>query len=370
MLKYFITTFFIISNAFAIDCPQKGKTVVCHAGSEINPNFVNICVDFGSLWGHFAHHSKDSYGECPVQASKPYACNAGIKHETPPNNICKDLTTGDYVENCDGLISCMCSYGGDTQNRTDFMNFTYKNRENEQENKRVTGADIDTFATAFTNQEFGKYEILSESLTFNFGSERLGAEYFVDLCVERPTSSQDYAQVSALLILDGNILRRSPYIGQSQLMLKSSLFCTNDLSEPWKVYNQLVYNNSYSPYPFSGAHLNHYSPKSNLCVHRYTFLEEVNVPYLRDWEHSNVKASITIDTLEEDNNDGPIQICHVQKLRGNNYQCTNMNFPSSENYIDYILTYNNVSDWRQDHNHDYRGQCLSPCGPLQGNISF
>lgn len=89
------------------------------------------------------------------------------------------------------------------------------------------------------------------------------------------------------------------------------------------------------------------------------------INHMRKWTHQNVKANTFLDTYEDLPADEPIQICHVKKVSRKSYQCQNLRFDNGEDYIQYVLTYNNVRAWRQDHQHDYRGYCQSPCAPLR-----
>jgi hypothetical protein len=89
---------------------------------------------------------------------------------------------------------------------------------------------------------------------------------------------------------------------------------------------------------------------------------------MRKWTHLNVMASSLVningDTVTPNK---PVEICHVQPIKNQGrvtYSCSDLSFVSGENYIQYILQYNNVAAFRQDHQHDYEGRCESTCGPL------
>lgn len=366
-----LVTLFLSVHAHAIQCDQKTKTIVCHAGSEINPNYVNICVDFAALWGHFAHHSMDMYGECPTQSKQPYACNAGIKHLAPTATICYQNDNFLTSTNCDDSENCTCSYAQDEQNKLDYLKLDYSNIDGQEiEGSKLTQASKTAqYATAFDRSEFGKYKIETETLNFNLGSERIGSEYFVDICMESPgADNREKFNLDIALTLADGVLNQSPYVSMTNLKIKTEIYCKKNMKNLNKVFRNLVYETSYNSYTTGGMFLNPSISKNDFCVVRHLFKENQNISYMRKWKHLNVKASSLVDNNEEDvTEDGPFDICHVQqtKVRGKKtYQCEDLRFTSGENYINYILVYNNVRAWRQDHQHDYKGRCESVCGPL------
>jgi hypothetical protein len=138
-----------------------------------------------------------------------YACDAGLVHTNPAGRVCYDrrtlnscnpkvaCTTGD---NCD----CVCTGGGlgDRYNndqgeyRLDFMTASYGNwTDNGVKVGHVTTKKYTAGASSFKrlfadNSKFGKQ---LTALSFDLGSERYGAEYFVDVCfratqIEYPSS--------------------------------------------------------------------------------------------------------------------------------------------------------------------------------------
>lgn len=351
-------------------CAKKTQTKICHAGSTQNPNHVEICVDFAALWGHFAHHPMDTYGECPTSLNEPYACNAGIKHLAPVTKICQQLDNNLTATDCDGSSHCVCSEAYDEQYALDFMQFSYQARENSStDSKTVQASRTYEYNTAFTDEELGKYEIHTDTLDFNLGSERIGSEYFVDICIENfgADTTQNYELDVSLSLADG-VLSQSPYATMTDLTINTEVYCNSDMDNLSNVYNYQVYSSGYRRYSTGGMFFTPNVNKDNFCVVRHFFKENDQLSYLRKWSHLNVMANSLIDINDDDTTSNEqIQICHVKEIkkRGRKtYQCSDLSFNSGENYINYILQYNNVSSWRQDHQHDYEGRCESICRKL------
>ena len=96
-------------------CGSLNKIKICHTGAGADPvkNGVEICTDFGALWGHLVQHPSDKIGDCGVNLEenlKVWACNAGIKHLDHQDTDCFDMNQGGVkVESCQGLTNCLCS---------------------------------------------------------------------------------------------------------------------------------------------------------------------------------------------------------------------------------------------------------------------
>jgi hypothetical protein len=351
-------------------CSKKTQTKICHAGSVQNPNFQEICVDFAALWGHFAHHPMDMYGECPKTLNEPYACNAGIRHLAPTTKICHQLDNNLSSLDCSGSKHCICSEANDEQYALDFMQFTFEHKDSSSlDSKAVQASRTYEYNLAFDEEELGIYKINTETLNFNLGSERVGSEYFIDICIENfgADASQNYDLDVSLTLADG-VLSQSPYATMTDLKINTEIFCHSSLDNFSNVYDYQVYSTDFLRYPTGGMFLKPNISKNNFCVVRHSFKENEQLDHLRKWSHLNVNASSLIDIQDEDIvTTNPIEICHVKpvKSRGSlTYTCSDLSFINGENYIQYILQYNNVAAWRQDHQHDYEGRCESRCGKL------
>ncbi len=133
-----------------------------------------------------------------VSSSGPsiYPCDAGIRHISHTEEICYDRTTQNSCnpQDCsDGQeCSCVCTGGNDptdTDYSQDFFNVSYADwADNGSPMPTVSTTGItatnDLFARIFANKdEWGKQ---ITALSFNLGSERYGAEFYLDVCYRGP----------------------------------------------------------------------------------------------------------------------------------------------------------------------------------------
>lgn len=124
-----------------------------------------------------------------------YACDAAIKHASHPQRVCFDRKTGNSCEpkNCSTPqnCSCVCTGGADSgagEYRHDYMKATYSDWvDNGQVTSAPTGKSVfadQNFSRLFANSdEWGK---VLHSLEFDLGSERYGAEMYLDVCYRGP----------------------------------------------------------------------------------------------------------------------------------------------------------------------------------------
>lgn len=126
-----------------------------------------------------------------------YPCDAGIKHATHQKRVCYDRVE---KKSCDpsactsaDQCNCVCTGGAagdDGEYRMDFMKATYADwtENGEYASSSVTsvavGAGQTDFSRIFTNKN--EWDKQLTALTFNLGSERYGAEYFLDVCYRGP----------------------------------------------------------------------------------------------------------------------------------------------------------------------------------------
>lgn len=134
-----------------------------------------------------------------------YACNAGLKHTAHANRVCYERDNPENSCNpgtCTSGEQCNCVCTGDTLNndgqgeyRLDYFNATFRDWADHGEIGSNSGsvykeAGLTSFNKLFSNSDaFGK-EL--SGLTFNLGSERYGAVYFLDVCFRATQISYDY----------------------------------------------------------------------------------------------------------------------------------------------------------------------------------
>ena len=137
-----------------------------------------------------------------------YACNAGLKHSSYSSRVCydrRDLSSCSQATCSDGDLDCNCvctgdnDGNGDGEYRLDFMKVKLANWADN--GKRPTGiqnftvnAGTNSYAVAVADNRKFKKQILD--LSYNLGSERYGAKYYVDICFRAPQI--DYTNVSGL----------------------------------------------------------------------------------------------------------------------------------------------------------------------------
>jgi hypothetical protein len=129
--------------------------------------------------------------------STMYACNAGIRHLSYTDRICYDRetsTTCDPTTSCvkDKECNCICS-GPSAQNGTK-LDFLEVSSTNWKERGQGTGPQVRVNLNApDTNFNMAFNELIKEEwdkeitrMSVNLGSERYGAEYFIDFCYRGP----------------------------------------------------------------------------------------------------------------------------------------------------------------------------------------
>ncbi len=134
-----------------------------------------------------------------------YACNAGLKHKGYENRVCYERDNPERSCNpgtCTSGEMCNCVCTGDTLNndgqgeyRLDYFTASYRDWADHGEfgaNSATVNkeAGLTEFNKLFSNNESFNKELTS--LTFNLGSERYGAVYFLDVCFRATQISYDY----------------------------------------------------------------------------------------------------------------------------------------------------------------------------------
>ncbi|EQC43781.1 hypothetical protein [Bacteriovorax sp. Seq25_V] len=404
---YFKLTFiFLLSLSVVarINCPDY-KAVVCHAGSEINPHYVEVCVSFSSLYGHLAEHENDYYGECGLRnVKKSYVCNAGMRHQDVDNQICINKDEGEprFVSQCEpGAANCVCTSAKDLY-LFDYFSVelsTYNPLTEVSSNTEVKNINAGkaTFNVATTDPAYTRITE-DNGLSFKLGSERLNGEYFVDTCWMNTTGLEQY---SLDFTINSSVIAESSngisYPIHSGLHSRFLLYCDQNFDGNFDYSTvSLVDGTSYLPFGTGQqASFDYAVSNSEFCFIRQSF-KEIYPDRMRDWDLKNITVLNNVESHEEVITDGPIRICHVQEItNGNNngtngsygsmietvkvgasfqtidnkkiYECTNLRFNNSDHLKSYIKYGKDEKDFRDVHQHDYVGICNNICGPIHGN---
>ncbi|MCR9205930.1 MAG: hypothetical protein NXH75_15210 [Halobacteriovoraceae bacterium] len=372
----FINTPLLANNG----CTNLNKVPICHSGGGASTNRVNICVDFGALWGHIAQHPDDTVGECTIdleEGLKVWACNAGLRHEDHNDTLCFDQNTGDEVSNCDGIENCLCSGNELSQVLNIFDTFSFAKAGYSQGNilsnflSERKEAGRNSFSQASQSQG---QEILNDELgvTFELGSERFGSDYFLDLCYEilNPALALLPMRVTVDMVLKADVFNGTAgYLSSAQVTQRSGIFCDDNLLGPYSYNNSPLYMTSHLPFDSGTRSFSTIITGKRSCFSRLRFTENQN-SILRPTDKKQVTVEAKLD-IEPVNplppQDDAIVFCNVRKVRGNQYTCSQQSFPDTASLRVYMTSqYNNIPDWNQAHNKDYRGLCRSDCRPLTG----
>ncbi|OIQ20417.1 MAG: hypothetical protein BM556_00295 [Bacteriovorax sp. MedPE-SWde] len=275
-----------------------------------------------------------------------YACNAGLKHTNPAGRVCynrETLNSCDPTSVCtDGQdCNCVCTGGGlgddyvshAGEYRLDFFTASHANwtdngvAPSNIQNVKYT-ASKNSFRTLFSDSsKFGKQ---LTSLSFALGSERYGAEYFVDVCfratqIDYPTSfnNSDYlnwAIMGGVTVTDistqlaggtfdinavnnNNVYSSQSYQDLSGLQVRASLYCkAKGKNAPVKNYTTQWTN-------FNDGQLKRLindSTREDLkgCYFRYSFRESTvaGINSVRKWKKQKAQIctySSVNEPLEE-----------------------------------------------------------------------
>lgn len=143
-----------------------------------------------------------------VNSSGPsiYPCNAGIKHAPYASRVCYDRVTTQScnpAEDCRDMPDCNCvctgSTNGDGETRLDFMSVASAEwTDNGSFAGAATNRNIyapeNAFNIAFNESQKEEWTRQITKMSVNLGSERYGAEFFLDVCYRGPQIEYFYAQ--------------------------------------------------------------------------------------------------------------------------------------------------------------------------------
>lgn len=160
-------------------------------------NVLAIVMFFFGMGQAFAVSVEFSFD---INSSGPsiYPCNAGIKHAKYSERICYDRVSGDSCNPADTCVenqecNCVCtgSTSGDGETRHDYI--VVKAAE-WTDNGELAGANIarniyapeNNFNAIFNEGIKEEWNHQITKMTVNLGSERYGAEFFLDICYRGP----------------------------------------------------------------------------------------------------------------------------------------------------------------------------------------
>ena len=158
----------------------------------------------------------------------------------------------------------------------------------------------------------------------------------------------------------------SGYLNSALVSQKNGIFCDQTIEEgPYNYASAPVYTTD--ELPFNGLRTFQTTiSEARSCFVRMMFKENQKT-MLRPWDLKKVTVEPTI-TVEPVNpippKDQGLRFCNVRVIRGSSATCTQQDFPDTASLRAYMISdYNNIPDWSQAHNKDYRGTCevLGPC---------
>lgn len=395
MTKIILALFIFSLNAMAGNSCPSYKAQVCHAGSSVNPHFVDICVSFSSLWGHFSTDEYDYYGPCRLNNLKdPYVCNAGMRHKDAQDQICYTIENDEihYVNECGESSNCYCS-PAEVANQFDFFSYfigDFNPFEGSIQNVRnqSTSAGKDTYNTATSNPLWTRL-VTDNGLSFNLGTERMNGEYFVDMCWVNTTGVDEYSlDFNVNSVIESGEHNGASYSVVSGLLTKFQLLCDYVIDGQYNSNTlTLVKDTDYTSFSIGSLFgMNYKVENAEYCILRQKMME-TRSEYMRPHDLKKIVVQNTMKADVDDYQDGAIQICNVQankkngtiestppmtdvmkfQFSNNGYTCTQLEFQNSDHLKEYIVTYGKRNEFLKIHQHDYVGICNNTCGPIHGN---
>ena len=268
-----------------------------------------------------------------------YACNAGIRHQIHSSRVCYDretLRSCSTDTSCNDREECNCvCTGGETSsedstnndNNGDFLKATYVNWSERSstglgERTRVSIKATDNFTSIFENGIRPRgfkttFQKQLTSLQFDLGSERYGAEYYIDFCfrssqvtmptdlffesvINRKATVTDISGDSEDTFGENNqpVFSEDPYHFLSDLNVRSLVFCRNK-------NNEAVIDELSDYFTFNTSQSLNFSVLSTAqdlkhCVIRYQFSEKNRhgLDSIRRWKLQNAQIS-TLTGIEK-----------------------------------------------------------------------
>lgn len=204
-----------------------------------------------------------------VNSSGPsiYACNAGIRHQPYSDRVCYDRVTAKScrpAEDCRADMDCNCVCTGSTtadgETRHDYL--TVASAE-WTDNGQVAGpsttknlyAPETSFNVAFNESSKEEWNRQLTKMSVNLGSERYGAEFFLDICYRGPQIEYYFASINGGF----NGSNATPNFSLKAQATVNDIVSTNGLRysqlADLKVRAQVVCDQQgKGTYPYAGSH--------------------------------------------------------------------------------------------------------------------
>ncbi len=189
-------------------------------------------------WSSAAHAIELQF-KFDVNSSGPdlYACNVGLKHQNPGNQVCyiEGTQTACKPETCQDqacIDNCKCTSANGGAYLMDFFTVSSGAWGSTGTLPQVTTkkSGNQDFAALFTDTDAWANRI--DNLSFNLGSERYGAEYFVDMCYRGPQIEYyekneivNFGMLSQTSVTDLNVSPGLSYKTLANLATRSDWVC-------------------------------------------------------------------------------------------------------------------------------------------------
>jgi hypothetical protein len=259
-----------------------------------------------------------------------FACNAGLKHPATNQVFCYDVITNAACTA--GTHNCECSGANGGAYLMDFFNASYANYDVAAPISTISKqAGQSSYATLFTDSAAWQKKL--STLSFNFGSELYGTEYFLDICFLGPqieyyhnNVTSNWSHDAKVTVTDLLVANGLSYADLADLEVKAETVC--DLQAdgdyvyaasdvPYGSYNNFVNEvvmgstdndyvktTSYTPVTGNTQHLiatwiiQNSTKSPRYCKTRYSF-KETAVQNFRKWQIHGAQVS-TWTKYEED----------------------------------------------------------------------
>jgi len=347
------------------------KVNVCHVPSGDMDKAFTICVDYDGAKTHLGiamadkdtsvhdHKHHDFLGKCNQNKEQEelWMCNAGLKHtkHNYEHEYC-------YGSSCISTIDTNHNFENITYNIADYFSTdTFGN---------FTPQGIYASSTANFNESssaLGQH-ILSD-VQFELHSERIGSEYFVDICWK---TEEDFDSTTGFDIYNRIEAYNNgiPYIDMTSLKGRFELKCGQDFNSLGTVASSGMYTPVSDISSFSTQF---YNPQFKSCVIRQYFQEQRiqgREQRLNKFKSITVSSKVTSTVEFPPQSDDKIKFCQVEEIgNGNNkiVQCFN-NLLGNDSLRNFLGT-------RHQSAKDYSGPCSlgnvsgAKCQAIyQGNI--
>lgn len=359
-------------------CDKLTHVPICHVGAGASTNYVTVCSDFGSLWGHLVQHPGDYIGECVTSIDDKvniYACNAGLVHGPHSQDMCfdyEDNISGVLVQSCGDSSNCKCVGGSEneTQHLRDYFNYAIADYNDQLNAPFVSKAlKAGKYSMNEASDHQGHHVIANDKhVSFNLGSSRIGSEYFVDICWRiLDENLRDLRfKVNATISVIENLFTDIDYLNTAEVDLKWEVYCDSSSNNSLSFPQNPIIESNYMPFTTGLATAQTDLPKSKGCYIRFQMLEN-EWDFLRPHDLKQVTLQTDVDVDLKDPliaGDEPITFCHVEPVSNKDFKCTTRSFPNTEALRIWMqLGHNDHRTWRQNNQHNYRGQCVTegPC---------